>query len=60
MRGSDNKSATVFTADKRALTAVVGNLGTECISEAQTWLSDKLTVLKGPQPHTMYIDVQQR
>ena len=53
MRGSDGKSATAFTADKRALTAVVGNLGTECISEAQTWLSDKLTVLKGPQPHMM-------
>ena len=32
----------------------MGNLGTECISEAQTWLSDKLTVLKGPQPHMMY------
>ena len=54
MRDGEQKSKTTFAADTRALTAVVGNLDTDSISEAQTWLADKLTVLKSPLPHLMY------
>ena len=49
MRDGEQKSKTTFAADNRALTAV-----TDFISEAQTWLADKLTVLKSPLPHLMY------
>ena len=42
-------------ADKRTLTAVIGNLeGIGSLAQAQAWLKDKLTVLKGPAPVQIY------
>eukprot|EP00434_Breviolum_minutum_P039610 symbB.v1.2.035178.t1/scaffold4680.1/size38694/1 len=42
-------------ADKRTLTAVIGNLeGIGSLAQAQAWLKDKLTVLQGPAPVQIY------
>ena len=42
-------------ADKRSVTAVIGNLeGLKSLGEAQVWLKDKLAVLDSPSPTQVY------
>ena len=42
-------------ADKRSVTAVIGNLeGLKPLDEAQAWLKDKFAVLDSPSPTQVY------
>ena len=41
--------------DKTSLTTVIGNLeGLSSLAQAQAWLKDKLSVLRGPSPTQVY------
>ena len=47
--------ANMYPADKRSVTAVIGNLeGLKSLGEAQAWLKDKLAVLDSPHPTQVY------
>ena len=51
----ERQEADSLMADKRCLTAAIGNLqDLESLSHAQSWLTEKLSALDGPAPSSIY------